>query len=199
MDKPNTRFKIDANTGRPLLRHIVFEEQQLIRGQNIALPTRYYGLIDGNILLGMLNPGNPSFLGVFCLVMEDSLRIPHSPNIVGPNIFRGLVTYQTRMRMAYEILLIIVEVQGDFVTGKYGIKEKPTSTTFTIRKDSNWVYSKFTAKFENKEIFLKDVDVSSGGHLFPTEKFDIYQLGEIYFGLHKSPMASLYLFGKQQV
>jgi hypothetical protein len=47
------RFEIDKHSGLNLIRNIAFEESSLLRGEDIAIPNRYYGFVDGSVIIGM--------------------------------------------------------------------------------------------------------------------------------------------------
>lgn len=68
------RFMMDPILGRGLVRHLVFEEHTIVRGEDIAIPNRYYGFLDGGVLIGSFDPGDAK--GVFCLVVCYLLEIP---------------------------------------------------------------------------------------------------------------------------
>ena len=70
------RFLKDPATNRLLLRHIIFDETQLIRGTNIAVPNRYYGFLDSFVIIGRFDPGFALARGMFCIVLEESIKIP---------------------------------------------------------------------------------------------------------------------------
>ena len=67
------RFVHDSFLENHIPRFITFNELQVIRGEDLAVPNRYSGVMIGNTLLGIYDPGHPSLVGSFGIVMEDSL------------------------------------------------------------------------------------------------------------------------------
>ncbi|KAJ3128939.1 hypothetical protein HK098_003036 [Nowakowskiella sp. JEL0407] len=66
-----TRFL--RENGSIIPRFIEFQEYELLRGDNIAIPNNYKGVILGNVMIGMYDPGHPSFVGIFIVAMEESI------------------------------------------------------------------------------------------------------------------------------
>ncbi|KAL2913382.1 hypothetical protein HK105_207145 [Polyrhizophydium stewartii] len=56
-----------------MLRPVVFEETQILRGTDLAVPNRYHGFTNGFVMFGMFDPGDAALLGVFCVVLEDTM------------------------------------------------------------------------------------------------------------------------------
>ncbi|KAJ3060249.1 hypothetical protein HK102_009598, partial [Quaeritorhiza haematococci] len=72
-----TRFAHDPFLKTTTPRTLTFEETQLLRGDNIAIPNKYSGILVGPVMIGMYDPGHPEFMGVFACVMEEAL--PDTP------------------------------------------------------------------------------------------------------------------------
>ena len=195
-DRGTTRFEYDHQTKRPLLRNIVFEEQRLIQGDGIAIPNRYYGLIDGNIIIGMLNPGHPDALGVFCLKMLDTFST-NSTTIIRPlTTYSGLIAYKDIRRKAYQMEMVVNSIDGTVMTGKFGINANECSTAFSIQTScAEWKFSTFEAVLNPSglEIAISGINFKDPIPLLGKGGFDIYNLGGTYVGCIKNPMGCFYL------
>lgn len=67
------RFEVDSWLNTVKIRTVSFQETEIIRGTNIAIPNKYFGMIIGPCMIGVFDPGHEAFVGVFALVMEESL------------------------------------------------------------------------------------------------------------------------------
>ena len=101
LQTPSSRFAQDAFLKTLIPRRINFEELEIIRGQDLAIPNRYHGLLFGNTLLGIYDPGHPDLIGSFALVMEDSIPLS-SHN-----------TFQFKVGDSWKGILIISKDSGE--------------------------------------------------------------------------------------
>jgi hypothetical protein len=97
-DLYSDRFTMDPWLKSAAPRTVVFEETEILRGTNIAVPNKYYGIIAGPVMIGMYDPSG--FLGSFIVIMEESLSTLHHPEPLTKPIqtkqsYRGLLTYAT--------------------------------------------------------------------------------------------------------
>ncbi|TPX44204.1 hypothetical protein SeMB42_g04408 [Synchytrium endobioticum] len=69
------RFKIDSFLRTTIPRMVTFQETEILRGTEIAVPNKYYGVWAGPVLIGHYDPGVPAFLGAFAVVAEETLPI----------------------------------------------------------------------------------------------------------------------------
>jgi hypothetical protein len=121
------RFLPDAWVNTTTVRTVMFEESEILRGENIAVPNRYFGMMAGPIMLGVFDPGHPAFSGVFAVVMEESL--PLSQTVDDPVVFmdrlkvnepyKGLMTFTNQLeRRGFYIHLSIDQIEDTKLNGK---------------------------------------------------------------------------------
>ena len=83
-----SRFCLDSWLDTTQVRTVMFEETEIIRGSNIAVPNKYFGMMCGPLIMGVFDPGHPSFVGVFALMMEEAtprLSKQSSPSNTSPS------------------------------------------------------------------------------------------------------------------
>jgi len=130
------RFETDEWTGCSKMIEIQFEEFNLVRGQDIAIPNQYHCFILGPVLLGVFDPGHPQFLGAVVGVMEEALPRAHLKPLLGHH--RGYMTnvqdftrhpFQCSLSLSHEVpsndfvgivsgrmrVTVILEVRGELV------------------------------------------------------------------------------------
>ncbi|KAJ3310430.1 hypothetical protein HDV04_005010 [Boothiomyces sp. JEL0838] len=185
-----TRFIVNSVTNRQLIRHIVFKEIEIVRGEDIAIPNNYYGLLDGYVAIGMYNPGDENNCGVFCIVMEESISIP-PPRITftNNNRYTGIYYIAVDSTEGRQCRLIVNQTQdlGNFmkIIGTFYIDKTMCSTTCREPEKYNGVYS---ARFEayqylhpeDTEMVLENATLMCDGCSFiPDQQFKIYQKGKL--------------------
>jgi hypothetical protein len=186
------RFCVDSSRGRPLLRNIVFDETFLIRGSNIAIPNRYYGFIDGFVIIGAFDPGESAWRGVFCLVMEESIKIPQKPIDFFPGqYFSGFIVQARFIREAYPCFLYITE-SGDTLRGIFHFSNRPSSTTCNLQHQTDWNHVSVQAELSSStECGLTNVLFAKHpSDLIPTTPLTFRQTGEALIGMYKLPILS---------
>ncbi|KAI8900267.1 hypothetical protein BC833DRAFT_582491 [Globomyces pollinis-pini] len=201
------RFLIDPWTKRPIIRHIILEETDIIRGDNLAVPNRYYGCIDGHVVIGMYDPGEMSSLGVFCLVMEDSITIPQrSLSFYAGKQYFGLEVIACSTRLIRNCVLTVEFVQeshlddGYNISGIFAINKHPCLSS--CRLDTNypdWHSVRFTA-FQpfnptNNAIPITRISFLGDSHpLIPNNSIPMYRKGDVLIGMFNSPsLGAFYL------
>ncbi|KAJ3276351.1 hypothetical protein HDV01_004974 [Terramyces sp. JEL0728] len=198
-----TRFIVNSVTNRPLTRHIVFKEYEIIRGADIAVPNKYYGLLDGYIAVGMYNPGDESLCGVFCIVMEESISIP-APNIRfhTSDRYTGLYYIAVDSTEGRQCRLVINQTieNGNFLKlgGTFYIDKTMCTTTCREPEKYNGVYSVQFEGYqylhaEDTEVVLESVTLQCAGCSFiPDHQFKIYQKGKVLIGMFQSPLVGCF-------
>jgi hypothetical protein len=191
-----TRFKMDYSRGRSVLRNIVFDETHLIRGSNIAIPNRYYGFIDGFVMIGAFDPGESAWRGVFCIVMEESIQIP--PKIIefSPGqLFTGFIVQARFIREAYPCFLCITESVKS-LKGVFYFSNMPSSTTCNLKHQTDWNHVSIEAEYCSSAEYAL-TNVKFGNHpseLIPKTAIAIRQTGDVLIGMFKqSTLGCFYL------
>jgi hypothetical protein len=204
-----SRFWLDPTTGRLLIRHIIFEELQIIRGSGIAIPNRYYGFCDGFVVIGGYDPGEESAKGMFCIVLEESIKIPRTfLKLELHDKFCGLSS-SVKAREIHQITMQITKVTktpdgSRIIMGTLNIDESPGMSTlnFSRRPKPCWKTASFTALSETQEQgdedqpILSHFEVTSGhSKHFPIGHVSLIQQGCVMIGFFKTPEPScFYLF-----
>lgn len=87
----SARFNVDPFVNTHVARNISFDETAIIYGHDLAIPNKYHGLLIGNVMLGTYNPGHPSLIGSFGILMNDSLPYlcPNNLSLVVGKSYKG--------------------------------------------------------------------------------------------------------------
>ncbi|KAI8807118.1 hypothetical protein BJ742DRAFT_854512 [Cladochytrium replicatum] len=133
--QPGARFRVDSWLGTNIPRPIAFDEVELLRGEDIAVPNKYYGFSVGPIVLGMYDPGHPHFMGAFVVSMEESFPAAWRPQPlpVSGMVLRGLFTNvsSSQHRKAYHCELCFTKVsrRTGAVKGIFSLDITPVKTS----------------------------------------------------------------------
>ncbi|KAJ3322917.1 hypothetical protein HDV06_002576 [Boothiomyces sp. JEL0866] len=198
-----TRFIVNAVTNRPLIRHIVFKEVEIIRGIDIAVPNKYFGLLDGYIAIGMYNPGDEAHCGVFCIVMEEAISVPQPRfRFTTSDRYTGLYYIAVDSTEGRQCRLIVNQTleHGNFIKiiGTFYIDKTMCSTTCREPEKYEGIYS---AHFEGYQYIhaedtlyvLENVSlVCNGCSFIPDQQFRIYQKGKVLIGIFQSPFVGCF-------
>jgi hypothetical protein len=180
------RFQIDPLRNRNFIRHVVFEETSIIRGTDIAVPNRYYGYLDGFVMIGMFDPGHYTLQGVFCLVMEDSIKIPTPVIQFYPSQeFSGLIVLAGNPRFAHYCFLAIFKV-SDRVQGTFVFSTRPCASTCRPTSTNDWQKVSFCGSVGKSG--LQDVEFGShSSGLIPKNVKSVTQIGQVLIGMFDQP------------
>ena len=136
-----SRFVKDPLQNNKLVsRHIIFEEYYLAKGRGIAVPNRYYGMLDGCLISGSFDPaGGNEAKGVYLMVMEESLtQIP--PPFLAKQVWIGGVADTFNARSPYSCRLFIESIHDRSVQGSLKVDESKSFTSCRLQKEKEMIH-----------------------------------------------------------
>lgn len=136
-----SRFVKDPLQNNKLVsRHIIFEEYYLAKGRGIAVPNRYYGMLDGCLISGSFDPsgGNES-KGVYIMVMEESITLIPRP-FLAKQVWIGGVADTFNARSPYSCRLFIESIHDRFIQGSLKVDESKPFTSCRLQKEKQMIH-----------------------------------------------------------
>jgi hypothetical protein len=197
------RFDIDPMTGRNLIRHVVFEETTLIRGENIAVPNRYHGFLDGCVMIGCFNPGSDTLCGVYCLVMEEAISIPKKLiEFKRQDVWIGVVS-TSETRDVFHCQMVIHAVNDDNVSGTFSVDcTRGLSTCKFRRSQPDWRSADFSGVRGKSPLQppLGKVEFHAPFYnpLLPKSGINFIQYGQIMIGFFRNPKPSSFYLMRER-
>ncbi|KAJ1554163.1 hypothetical protein HK096_004777 [Nowakowskiella sp. JEL0078] len=174
-----------------------FQEIELLRGDNIAIPNTYKAVILGPVIIGMYDPGHPAFRGVFVAVMQESFskHLKVSNRIYkARDHFTGQFTKVSDQFSTNNCSLSLSSpTTGIFVVEFFDESSKDSKIIIPITMDPNGKQMKFSSpsgllqKQTNEAILWAESNLPIGGNAI-----SLIRLGDFLVGFISDPVITVF-------